>query len=61
MEINQKSVNIGGSFIIKEYDPNEVFTPEDFTEEHKMMKDSVIEFVDREIVPKRQRIEKKDY
>ena len=61
MEINQKSVNIGGSFIIKEYDPNEVFTPEDFTEEHKMMKDSVIEFVDREIVPKRQRFEKKDY
>ena len=31
------------------------------TEEHKMMKDSVIEFVDREIVPKRQRFEKKDY
>ena len=61
MEINQKSVSIGGSFIIKEYDPNEVFTPEDFTEEHKMMKDSVIEFVDREIVPKRQRFEKKDY
>ena len=61
MEINQKLVSIGGSFIIKEYDPNEVFTPEDFTEEHKMMKDSVIEFVDREIVPKRQRFEKKDY
>jgi len=61
MEKNQKSISIGGSFIIKESNPNEVFTPEDFTEEHKMMKDSVIEFVDREIVPKRQRFEKKDY
>ncbi len=61
METNQKSISIGGSFIIKESNPNEVFTPEDFTEEHKMMKDSVIEFVDREIVPKRQRFEKKDY
>ena len=61
METNQKSVTIGGSFIIKESNPNDIFTPEDFTEEHKMMKDSVVEFVDREIVPKRQRFEKKDY
>ena len=61
METNQKSISIGGSFIIKESNPNKVFTPEDFTEEHKMMKDSVIEFVDREIVPKKQRFEKKDY
>ncbi|MBK77987.1 MAG: acyl-CoA dehydrogenase [Flavobacteriaceae bacterium] len=61
METNQKSVTIGGSFIIKESNLNDIFTPEDFTEEHKMMKDSVIEFVDREIVPKRQRFEKKDY
>ena len=41
METNQKSVNIGGSFIIEESNPKEIFTPEDFTEEHKMMKDSV--------------------
>lgn len=61
MESNQKSISIGGCFIIKESNPNEIFTPEDFTEEHKMMKDSVIEFVDREIVPKKQRFEKKDY
>ena len=61
METNQKAVTIGGSFIIKESNPNEIFTPEDFTEEHKMMKESVIEFVDREIVPKKQRFEQKDY
>jgi len=61
METNQKSVNIGGSFIITETNPNDIFTPEDFTEEHKMMRDSVIEFVDREIVPKKQRFEQKDY
>ena len=61
METNQKSFTVGGSFIIKESNPNDIFTPEDFTEEHKMMKESVIEFVDREIVPKKQRFEKKDY
>ena len=53
METNQKSVTIGGSFIIEESNPNDIFTPEDFTEEHRMMKESVIEFVDREIVPKK--------
>ena len=61
METNQKSVTIGGSFIIMDSNPNDIFTPEDFTEEHKMMKESVIEFVDREIVPKKQRFEQKDY
>ena len=61
METKQKSVTIGGSFIINESNPNDIFSPEDFTEEHKMMKESVIEFVDREIVPKKQRFEKKDY
>ena len=61
METNQKAFTIGGAFIIKESNPNEIFTPEDFTEEHKMMKESVIEFVDREIVPKKQRFEQKDY
>jgi alkylation response protein AidB-like acyl-CoA dehydrogenase len=61
METNQKSITIGGSFIIKESNTNEIFTPEDFTEEHKMMKESVQEFVDREIVPQKQRFEKKDY
>ncbi len=61
METNQKIINIGGSFIIQETDPNDVFTPEDFTEEHKMMKESVQEFVDREVIPQKYCFEKKDY
>jgi len=61
METNQKSITIGGSFIIKESNPNEIFTPEDFTEEHKMMKESIQEFVDKKIIPQKQRFEKKDY
>ncbi|WP_408066212.1 acyl-CoA dehydrogenase family protein [Zunongwangia profunda] len=40
---------------------DDVFTPEDFNEEQKMMRDSVKEFVDREIVPHKERFEKKDY
>jgi hypothetical protein len=51
----------GGQFIVTETDPQHVFTPEDFTEEQVMMKESVTEFVDKEIVPHKERFEKKDY
>ena len=33
----QKLVN-GGEFIVRDVDPKEVFTPEDFSEEQLMMK-----------------------
>ena len=51
----------GGEFIIKETKAFQVFTPEDFTEEHLMMRDSVREFNEREVIPFRSRFEKKDY
>ena len=51
----------GGDFLISKTDSNEIFTPEDFSEEQIMMKESVIEFVDREVWPNKPRFEKKDY
>ncbi len=51
----------GGEFIIKESTFEDVFTPEDFNEEQRMMRDAVKEFVDREMVPNRERFEKGDY
>ncbi len=51
----------GGQFIVTETQAEDVFTPEDFTEEQIMMRESVREFVDKEIVPNRERFEKKDY
>ena len=51
----------GGEFIVKETKASMVFTPEDFTEEHIMMRDSVREFNEREVIPFRARFEKKDY
>ena len=61
MEIQSKTLIKGGEFIIKDTRPEDVFTPEDFSEEQIMMKDSVKEFVDREIWPQKKRFEKKDY
>ncbi|WP_310560514.1 acyl-CoA dehydrogenase family protein [Flavobacterium sp.] len=51
----------GGQFIVKETKCEDVFTPEDFNEEQIMMRDSVKEFVDKEIWPNKDRFEKKDY
>ncbi|MFD2697728.1 acyl-CoA dehydrogenase family protein [Mesonia sediminis] len=56
-----KEILRGGQFLVKETPCEAVFTPEDFTEEQKMMRDSVKEFVDREIWPKKEEFEKKNY
>ena len=61
METTEKEILRGGQFLVKETNCEDVFTPEDFTEEQKMMRDSVIEFNDREIIPFRYRFEAKDY
>ncbi|WP_422090375.1 acyl-CoA dehydrogenase family protein [Tenacibaculum ovolyticum] len=51
----------GGQFLVKETKCEDIFTPEDFSEEQKMMKEAVMEFNDREIIPHKERFEKKDY
>jgi alkylation response protein AidB-like acyl-CoA dehydrogenase len=51
----------GGQFLAKETKCEDVFTPEDFSEEQIMMRDSVKEFVDKEIWPNKNRFESKDY
>ncbi|MDT8346256.1 MAG: acyl-CoA dehydrogenase family protein [Flavobacteriaceae bacterium] len=59
--LTNKELLRGGQFIVKETACEDVFTPEDFSEEQKMMRDSVKEFVDREIWPHKERFENKDY
>lgn len=51
----------GGQFLVRETQCENVFTPEDFSEDQIMMRDAVKEFVDREIWPNKDRFEKKDY
>ncbi len=60
-EAIEKDLTRGGEFLVKETLAENVFTPEDFSEEQQMMKESVKEFVDREIWPNKERFEKKDY
>ena len=51
----------GGQFLVKETNCEDIFTPEDFSEEQQMMKEAVMEFNDREIIPHKARFESKDY
>ncbi|MCI9844678.1 acyl-CoA dehydrogenase family protein [Flavobacterium pectinovorum] len=57
----EKNVTRGGQFLVKETKCEDIFTPEDFSEEQIMMRDSVKEFVDKEIWPNKNRFENKDY
>ncbi|MBM6618895.1 acyl-CoA dehydrogenase family protein [Bacillus suaedaesalsae] len=47
----------GGSFLIEEVDANRVFTPEDFTEEHKMIAKTTEDFVVNDVLPHLEDIE----
>ncbi|GIM49596.1 acyl-CoA dehydrogenase [Capnocytophaga stomatis] len=51
----------GGEFLVKETLCENVFTPEDFSEEQILMRDTVKEFIDKEIYPNKPRFERKDY
>ena len=47
----EKEYMKGGAFLIEEQAHSEIFTPEDFTEEHRMIGDTTREFVDNEVTP----------
>ncbi|MFH1081767.1 MAG: acyl-CoA dehydrogenase family protein [Pseudomonadota bacterium] len=51
----------GGEFLITDVAPEEVFTPEDFTDEHKMIFETAKDFVEKEIQPNVDRLEEKDH
>src|SRR3989454_5520998 len=51
----------GGGFLIGDSRPADVFTPEDFTEEHRLIVQTARDFAEREIVPHLDRIEQKDW
>jgi len=61
MELKSAKHIKGGEFIIRDVEPESVFTPEDFSEEQIMVKESVQDFIDREVWPHKERFEKKDY
>jgi alkylation response protein AidB-like acyl-CoA dehydrogenase len=51
----------GGSFLIEDRQPEEIFTPEDFSEQHQLIAQTTEDFANNEIVPNIERIEKKEF
>src|ERR1700747_2128699 len=56
-----KSRISGGSFLLEERQPSEVFTPEDFSEQHTLIGQTTEEFAVNEILPNVERIEHKEF
>src|SRR5881392_1012037 len=56
-----KSKISGGSFLLEERTPDEIFTPEDFTEQHQLIGQTAEEFAVNEIVPNIEKMEHKDF
>ena len=54
-----KTMIKGGSFLIEQRQPSEVFTPEDLTDQHRLIAQTAQAFVDHEITPRIKEIEQK--
>ncbi|MEJ7711386.1 MAG: acyl-CoA dehydrogenase family protein [Pyrinomonadaceae bacterium] len=57
----RKKLIAGGSFLIEERTPKDVFTPEDFTEEHRMIAETTRQFIDNEVRPVVPQLEQHDW
>jgi butyryl-CoA dehydrogenase len=51
----------GGSWLIEDRSPDDVFTPEDFNDQHQLIAQTAEEFATNEIVPAIERIEHKEW
>ncbi|HET9942717.1 MAG TPA: acyl-CoA dehydrogenase family protein [Terriglobia bacterium] len=55
------SIPKGCSFLLASANSSSVFTPEDLTEEHRMIRDLARQFVDEEVLPRQESIEKQEW
>ena len=51
----------GGSFLLESRLPDEIFTPEDFSEQHRLIAQTAAEFAQNEILPNIEKMEAKDH
>ncbi|MBM7609263.1 alkylation response protein AidB-like acyl-CoA dehydrogenase [Lysinibacillus composti] len=59
--VQTKNVIKGGSFLIEEVDVERVFTPEDFTDEQKMIAKTTEEYVTNEVLPYIENLENHEF
>ncbi len=49
--VTETTYTKGGEFLLREFTPHEIFTPEDFTETHRMIAKTTEDFVNGEVMP----------
>jgi alkylation response protein AidB-like acyl-CoA dehydrogenase len=59
--VEQEQIVKGGAFLIEDRTPEDIFTPEDFTEEHRMIAETTRQFIDNEVVPRIDELEHHDW
>ncbi len=58
LAVDNKHVIKGGEFLVRETESHEIFIPEEFTEEQRMMAQACQDFIDKEVQPNVERMEK---
>ncbi|MEH7333185.1 acyl-CoA dehydrogenase family protein [Neobacillus drentensis] len=56
-----KKIVKGGSFLIEDLSYEDIFTPEDFTEEHLMIGQTAADFVEKEVAPQIEHLENHEF
>jgi len=59
--MEEKKLIKGGGFLIEDVQPEDIFTPEDFTDEHVMIAKTTWDFVEGEILPNVEEFEQKNF
>jgi len=55
------AVRKGGSWLLEDVGPSEIFTPEKLSDEHRLMVQTTDEFIDTEVLPNLDKLETKDW
>jgi len=58
--MTENKVPVGGAFILAPAEPENCFTPEDLSDEHRMIYKTTMDFVNNEILPNLEKLEAKD-
>ncbi|KAB2492284.1 acyl-CoA dehydrogenase family protein [Priestia endophytica] len=61
MKSKGEKVVKGGSFILEDIDPAMVYTPEDFTDEHKMIVKTAADYIDKEVLKEVEHLENHEF
>ena len=54
-------IQLGGSFLIEHLSASEIFTPEDFSEEHHQIQTTTSRFLEEEVLPRVENLENKEH